>query len=57
MMCSSKGLASPWAGWYLPLTTRPLPLVWGGLLGVSGPLGTFILPVPILVAVGTLILP
>jgi hypothetical protein len=29
----------------------------GGLLGVPGPLGTFILPVPFLMTVGTLISP
>jgi hypothetical protein len=28
-MFSSQGLAPLWVGWYFPLTTWPLPLVWG----------------------------
>jgi hypothetical protein len=51
------GAGLPVGGLIFSFNTWPLPLVWGGLLGVPDPLETFILPVPFLITVGTLILP
>jgi hypothetical protein len=51
------GAGSPVGGLIFSFNDLSSASSLGGLLGVSGPLGTFILPVPFLMTVGTFILP